>query len=427
MGSSFQALLEPCVGAIAVSRSAVQRLNMYTWSVTFLETQGDVPLLQAVGVTSPTLSVSVSTLFSGTDNTFYAYQEPLAPAFNLLLPCYVMVFDALAAMTFESYLDALANAVWSQQVTSGDKEISLVLPPGVRGQYIRVQRTDNLVLSLAEVEVYAEYQRSFSQYNQGSPIRGASFASPSVQAWAPEVSFAYAFGGTSSVGAWTLLLHDHSQTSAVDVGGISDWQLTITNSAGTSVTYYMDVMARLLTLPKYGQVLLDISQTEADYLDTDGNNYLDTTEATTYLTNYWPQYALFDAFQRYRVLAELLETYASTGRVPVWGELGQQRVRPRICATCVVPPTHLELYSAASRATANTFVFKGRHIQYAPQSAAFVGLDALSFSISLDNQESADPGLVRIETMPCREATCAMDVHDATSPYQALASTLVNY
>ncbi|EQC37100.1 hypothetical protein SDRG_05327 [Saprolegnia diclina VS20] len=427
MGASLQALLEPCTGAIAVSRSALQRLNMYTWSVTFLETRGDVPLLQAIGITSPTLSVAISTLFPGSDNTFYAYQEPLTPVFDLLVPCYVMVFDALASMTFESYLDALENAVWSQQVTSGDDEISLVLPPGVRGQYIRVQRTDDLVLSLAEVEVYAEYQRSFSRYNQGSPIRGASYASSSVQAWAPEVSFAYAFGGISSVGAWTLRLTDHAPTSTVDVGGVSDWQLIITNSAGTSVTYYMDVTARLLTLPKYGQVLLDISQTEVDYLDTDGNNYLDTTEATTYLVNYWPQYALLDAFQRYRVLAELLETYASTGCVPVWGELGQQRTRPRVCATCVVPSTYLELYTAASRATANTFVLKGRHIQYAPQSAAFVGLDALYFSISLENQESADPGLVRIETLPCREATCAMDVHDATSPYQALSSTLVNY
>ncbi|OQR82123.1 hypothetical protein THRCLA_23240, partial [Thraustotheca clavata] len=375
-GTSMQALLEPCTGQLSVTRGPIQRLGGYSWSITFLQTLGNLPLMTVSDITQPTLQVGVSTLFDGTDNVWYGYQTQILNLFDTLFPCYIMVFDAMATMTFESLADALQMAVWSKRIDSGDIETTIILPRGIVGQYIRIQHQYHTLLSLAEVEVYSDYQRSFSTYSEGSPIQKAFYIDPStVQSFAPEVSFNYAFSGQSIRNQWALVIKDTSIPQGVGTfGGLSGWVLTITNTAGTTMTYYMDIAAHVQTLPKYGQLLMDIGQTKVDHLDSDQNYYLDTTEALTFLTTYYPLYPLLDTYKQYQYLQDVLNTYATYGRVPIWGEMGLQRWRPQgICQDCILGKSNVELYNSASGALLNTFILKARGIQFRPFNSMGAG------------------------------------------------------
>ncbi|KAF0683434.1 Aste57867_24559 [Aphanomyces stellatus] len=424
-GESVQAKLEACSGQVSVSRSAPNRMGGYAWTITFVQDVGTIARMSIAAFTQPTLEATVTTLFDSTDNVWYNYQDVMHGVFDdTLFPCYVMIFDALSEMNFETVTDALAVAKWSTLVTSSNEiETTLVVPSQVVGQYIRIQHNNPLTLSLAEVEVYAAVQHSFSSYFEGSPVAPFAYDSTNTPIqWAPQVSFGYAFGGQSGGGRWDLVIQDlrpslgqlEDEHPLQGQGGLSEWNLVVTNTAGTTTTYYLPLTARIQTIPKYGDLLVDIKQSETDHLDSQGNDYLDQTEAIAYLTTYWPLFQYLDTFVQFRILQDTIDTYATTGLLKVYGQMGQQRWIPETCEgpTCVPPPSRLELYNSMSVAMPQHILDKTRTVQYLP-SPAYVGLDDFTFTTSLDTQ--VVPGLVRIQVLKCRDATCLRDVYLAQS------------
>ncbi|CAK4204888.1 unnamed protein product [Aphanomyces euteiches] len=417
-GESLQAKLEQCTGEVTVTRSSVpDRMGGYSWTVTFVQDVGTISLMNVVQATQPTLEASVSTLFDSTDNIWYSYQTNLTAAFEkALFPCYVMIFDAMSVMAFESVQDALAAAIWSRFIPSGTVETTIVVPQRPTGQYIRIQHNTPQYLSLAEVEVYADCRYTLSTYYEGSPVAPLAYLENNFISWAPEVSMSLAFGGQSSRGGWFLVVQDlyPSVGQLGDAykehgeGGLSEWQLVVTNTAGTTMQYYMALTARVSTIPKYGDLLVDITERETDNLDSDINNYLDPTEAKHYLTTYWPNFIYLSPFVQYRVLQDVLDTYATTGRLKVVGQQGQLRWIAETCEGCTMPPTHLELYNSATVAERQHILSKSRTVQYIP-STTFVGMDDFTYISSVNDQDIQ--GLVRIQVLNCRDSSCAYDLY----------------
>ncbi len=177
------------------------------------------------------------------------------------------------------------------------------------------------------------------------------------------------------------------------------------------------MMAHILTLPKYGTLLVDVDAIENDHFDADRNKCLDISEAETFLTTYWPFYTALDPFIQYRVLQDVLDTYAAYGMVPLWGELGQSRWIPETCEGCLPSPMSLEVYTSASVATPNTLVVKSRRVQYLPKPH-YKGLDVFQYTISLNSQESSERGMARIQVMDCRDQSCRDDLYLASSMRQ---------
>ncbi|RQM26474.1 hypothetical protein B5M09_002920 [Aphanomyces astaci] len=430
-GESFQAKLEACTGQVTVLRSAADRMGGYAWTVTFVEDVGSIALMDVVHATQATLETSVTTLWDSTANVWYSFQTAVPGELygDTLYPCYVMVFDTLSALTFETVQDALAAAVWSRWVETAQVEATIVLPPHTIGQYIRIQHNSPQYLSVAEVEVYAERYHSLAEYFEGSPVASQAYDSNVV--WAPEVSLQLAFGGQSARGDWSLVLQDRRASVAVGTvkdayplqgqGGLSEWQLVVTNTAGTTTTHYLPMVATISTIPKYGDLLVDARESETDHLDSEGNAYLDPSEARQYLSTYWPGYLFLDAFVQYRILQDMVDTYALYGRLKVYGQQGQRRWIAETCegAVCVMPPTHYELYTSMSVAAPQHLLDKTRTVAYVP-SPGFVGMDTFTFSTQLNNHDA--PGLVRIQVLHCRDPTCVNDLYLAQSSMQPAGS-----
>ncbi|RLO13895.1 hypothetical protein DYB28_013067 [Aphanomyces astaci] len=405
--------------------------NRYAWTVTFVEDVGSIALMDVVHATQATLETSVTTLWDSTANVWYSFQTAVPGELygDTLYPCYVMVFDTLSALTFETVQDALAAAVWSRWVETAQVEATIVLPPHTIGQYIRIQHNSPQYLSVAEVEVYAERHYSLADYFEGSPVASQAYDSNVV--WAPEVSLQLAFGGQSARGEWSLVLQDRRASVAVGTvkdayplqgqGGLSEWQLVVTNTAGTTTTHYLPMVATISTIPKYGDLLVDVRESETDHLDSEGNAYLDPSEARQYLSTYWPGYLFLDGFVQYRILQDMVDTYALYGRLKVYGQQGQRRWIAETCEgdVCVMPPTHYELYTSMSVAAPQHLLDKTRTVAYVP-SPGFVGMDTFTFSTQLNNHDA--PGLVRIQVLHCRDPTCVNDLYLAQSSMQPAGS-----
>lgn len=112
--------------------------------------------------------VDLSTI--GTVRIWLANDDP--SVLEVTFPFWVMLFDGPAVMDVESFADAYARAIFLYRVESRQANhsvISVVPPLGTKAQYVRiVAEKSRGVISLAEVEVFAEQNYVLSQYAGGT-------------------------------------------------------------------------------------------------------------------------------------------------------------------------------------------------------------------------------------------------------------------
>ncbi|DAZ96211.1 TPA: hypothetical protein N0F65_012573 [Lagenidium giganteum] len=405
----------------------------FTWSITFLDNprvpEGAVPLAVAVNNVCNGLGVVALTRpLPGDDSDPWTYQDVDNHPSNAtvgtlsMLPFWVFLFDDTAVLDFETLQDAYDTAVWSYRVDAlvAKQFVSLGPPPNLTTQAIRIVAANtNAVLTLAEVEVFQERNHVLSQYTGGTPIVPVSF--PSGETWSPEDSFRATFASMASEGTWTLSLTDVAPAAGGihGAGAISDWQLIVTNFAGITRTYHMDVRAQLQTLPRHGKLYVAINETEHDHLDADMNGILDSVEATAYLSRYWLSYDLLAAPTRQRVLTAFLDGYASFGGIQVLSDASQrERLMPVACdRQCLEQTYRVDPYYYGSGGTRGDtgdvgnqllYLNNQRMVRYIPQPG-FQGKDAFTFRILVGTQASQVLGTVELYVRECQDPDCAID------------------
>nr|KAE8941688.1 hypothetical protein PF009_g8529 [Phytophthora fragariae] len=341
-----------------------------------------------------------------------------------MFPFWVMLFDGPAVMDVESFADAYGRAIFLFRVDSRQANrsvISIVPPLGTKAQYVRlVAEKSRGILSLAEVEVFAEQNYVLSQYAAGTPVRTAYH--PGGKTWSPEEPFRYAFGAMPSEGAWTLAIADMAAngsnealpSSNATAGGISDWMIDITNQAGETVSYFMDFQAQVHALPRHGTLYVSLDETERDHLDIDGNGILDSIEADAYLRRYSPNnYIDLPTNTRDRELKEFLLSYENFGGVQVLRDPSERQLRlpSLVCDAACLAAIKMDPYFyvglEGDKALKLLRVVGDRVVKYVPD-AGFRGVDAFTFSVAVTGQESRVLGTIRLTVKECEDPNCRM-------------------
>jgi hypothetical protein len=203
-------------------------------------------------------SVNVKTLDGATENAW-------------LTPFYVMLFDESQAPPPLDLTESRNTAIYTELVTGfvGDVQ-TITLPRPVDAAYVKIQRVGEGSLSMAEVEVYAEPPETLSLYNKGSPIN----PSPLTRPYQTEVPLGHIFNELVWDGRWVLEIAQAATDSRKSEGGfsgafgtVSDWVLIVTDMAGVVHTYYQDLTAELLSLPKFGELFLSEKAAPSPYGD----------------------------------------------------------------------------------------------------------------------------------------------------------------
>ncbi|KAG6610510.1 YHYH domain [Phytophthora cinnamomi] len=340
-----------------------------------------------------------------------------------MLPLWVMLFDGPAVMDVESFADAYDRAIFLFRVDSRQANrsvISVVPPLGTKAQYVRlVAERPRGVMSLAEVEVFAEQNYVLSQYAGGTPVRTVYY--PGGETWSPEEPFRYAFGAMPSEGTWILAIEDmavngstQAPRSNATAGGISDWVIDITNQAGETVSYYMDFQAQVHALPRHGTLYVSLDETERDHLDIDGNGILDSMEADVYLRRYSPNnYIDLPTNTRDRELKEFLLSYEEYGGVRVLRDPSERQLRlPSLvcdpaCLAAIKMDPYFYVGQEGDKAMKFLRVVGDRVVKYVPD-AGFRGLDAFTFSVAITGQESRVLGTIQLTVKECEDPDCRM-------------------
>jgi len=218
-------------------------------------------------------NTATSTQQNGNDNSWYKYRESLPELQERLHSAWIMVFDEASSLEFGSLAEAKEAAIWKRRMDLHDtivldaetnpskvREFSFTLPyTEVVGQWIRIQLEEPAYLTLAEVEIYVEQNRPMSLYDGGSPVSALSH--PGGFPYAPEQSFSSTFIDLPASGFWHLWIYDTQADSeatidhhspSLNVGAVSDWVLHITDTNGIRHSFYMDLVATVKTLPKFG-------------------------------------------------------------------------------------------------------------------------------------------------------------------------------
>ena len=183
-----------------------------------------------------------------------------------LTPFHVMFFDELPPTDLTA---ALSAASFSINITSIDKVARIDLPSPRSLLYVKVQREGYGSISLAEVEVFGERLNTLTEYNAGSPIASSTPMEP----YQAEESFAHAFEHVKFDGRWIVQIEQSADYEPPKThkgfsfahGTISDVVIVVTDLAGVMHTYYQDIKAELLTLPKYGEVFSTTATTSSPY------------------------------------------------------------------------------------------------------------------------------------------------------------------
>ncbi|GMF53109.1 unnamed protein product [Phytophthora fragariaefolia] len=342
---------------------------------------------------------------------------------EFMFPFWVMLFDSPAVMDFESFADAYDRAIFLYRVDSRQANLSVisVVPPlGTKAQYVRlVAEKSRGIMSLAEVEVFAEQNFVLSQYAGGTPVRTAYH--PGGKTWSPEEPFHYVFGAMPSEGAWILAIEDkvangscQAPWSNATAGGISDWMIDITNQAGETVSYHMDFQAQVHSLPRHGTLYVSLDETERDHLDIDGNGILDSIEADAYLRRYSPNnYIDLPTNMRDRELKEFLLGYEEYGGIQVLRDPSERQLRlpSLVCDAACLAAIKMDPYFyvglEGDKGLKLLRVVGDRVVKYVPDTG-FRGVDAFTFSVAVTGQESRVLGTIQLTVKECEDPECRM-------------------
>ncbi|KAL4161323.1 hypothetical protein PRNP1_001878 [Phytophthora ramorum] len=433
--------LGPFVPRVYVTREprdvALSRNGAFTWHITFLDSPrtdnaavlsvGENNVCGGTGVLKLTAPLSIDD-----DSDPVVYREEGATKATVttairapeqaMFPFWVLLFDGPAVMDVESFADAYNRSIFAYRVDSrhANRSVISVAPPlGTKAQYVRlVAEMPRGVLSIAEVEVFAEQNYGLSQYSGGTPVRTAYY--PGGKSWSPEEPFRYAFGGMPSEGAWTLAIADMAingstqESSNATAGGISDWALHITNQAGETLSYFMDFQAQLHALPRHGTLYIALNETERDHVDVDGNGLMDSMEADTYLRRYSPNnYMDLPTLTRDRELKEFVLGYEQYGGLPVLRDPSERQLRlPSLvcdaeCLAAIKLDPYFYVGLEGDQALKLLRVVGDRVVKYVPQ-AGFRGTDAFTFSVAVAGQESRVLGTIQVTVKDCEDKDCRM-------------------
>ncbi|GLE05664.1 hypothetical protein PINS_up014704 [Pythium insidiosum] len=449
-----------------VTRNPAQTLlspnGAFTWTITFLRNtylQGTGNGENAMLVERNPLAIGLNGLCGGTgvitlsnpllgddvDDLVYTERDDRPESVKAgrlsMFPFWILLYESSAIMDFESYNESLDTAVWRYRVDEGNNgsRVFTLNPPTTVGptQYLRIMVDKPYAyLTLAEVEVFAERSHSLTMDPVGSPVSPEYFPGP--ETWSPDDPFQAVFGGSTSEGTWTLAIqdlikeepntHDAVRPNRHGAGAISDWVLYITNAAGKVRRYDLDVKARVQTLPRYGKLYVDISETEADHLDRDQNGVLDLMEANRYLSRFYLNYNVLPIETRLRVLWDFFDGYSTFGSghaIEILSDPSEREpLLPVACdRECLVTrfgqdPYH---YPTTTGDVGNKLLFitRDRVVRYIPD-AGFLGRDVFTYSISVGAQESVVRGSVFVYVKNCKlNPDCAEEIAtlDRNKPY----------
>jgi len=394
-------------------------------------------------------SVRIETWQDGTDNRFYNYATELAQIKGRMGPGWLMILsdDFTNIANTDSLEEAKAAAVWKKRISPEDardinnpyRENHFTLPEGgITGRYVRYQLEGNGYLSLAEVQIFEARRPTLAGYNGGSPIPATSY--PGGVTYSPEQSLDEAFRGLSAEGMWNLHITDDAVRETLNEatseptedihgqGAVSDWVLHVTDTSGTTRDYYMDMIATVETMPKYGNLFIGLEEAEFEHLDRDRNGELDRGEGTQYLQHYVRGYRQMDDATRRSILdifmldlelyggirlqeEEGLQRYLSPcyGRVTnsfsLWRYSGQNHPLPGglLSSTCV------KQFGAGNRMSSSDegsiavkhHIRHMRKIRYVPVQG-YTGSDSFSYQMSMGPKDSTVRGNIDITVKVCR-------------------------
>jgi len=291
---------------------------------------------------------------------------------------------------------------------------------------------------LAEVQIYEARRPTLAEYQGGSPITATFY--PGGATYCPEQSLDEAFRGMSSEGEWNLHITDDFTGESLNEatseptrkihgqGAISDWTLHVTDTQGEVRDYFVDMIATIETMPKYGNLFIGLDEAEFEHLDRDRNGELDTAEGTKYLQHYVRGYRQMDDPTRRSILdtflldlqmfggvrlqeAEGLQRYLSPcyGRVTdtysLWRYSGQNHPLPGglLSSTC---HKQFGVGNRLSSSEEGSIAVKhhirhGRSVRYVPVQG-YTGHDSFSFQMQMGPKSSSVRGNVDITVKLCR-------------------------
>ncbi len=171
-----------------------------------------------------------------------------------LTPFWVFLFPVGLANVPRGLNASIATASWSKRFESIDKLINIALNIPVATGIVKIQREGYGSLSLAEVELYEEKLDSLQTYDGGSPVSPSYLTKP----YQPFEPFSANFNNLPFGGRWLVqlaqddsLFHDRLGWSGA-YGTISEAVLVVTDLAGIVHSYYQDLRAEIVSLPKFG-------------------------------------------------------------------------------------------------------------------------------------------------------------------------------
>lgn len=359
-----------------------------------------------------------------------------------------MVFDEHASMAYDDLESAQSASIFKIRLTRVQRQSTIVLPRTVHAQYVRLQLEDpTQVLSVAEVEVYAQAQANLHDLTTGSPIpassrvwasasssplkesaRGSNTHYPptttsvsnnahahSLNIYAPDESFVEAFGACDGTGPWNLQLRDVvSQSSSKyddttsetrgrhGVGAVSDYVLELTNVAGITREYYMDISASVTTVPRFGDLYVPWRHLERDHVDGDGNGVLDRAEVRVYLETYHPAFRLWDSFRQGEAMDELLAEAVEYQGVPLFTTQHRAKapcLADRTCQASFGTSAFVDDFRGNDVPMSN-LIGHERYVRYVPRRD-YVGPDTFTYTLHLGNAEAEVDGQVNVDVMLC--------------------------
>jgi hypothetical protein len=241
---------------------------------------------------------------------------------------------------------------------------------------------------------------------------------PGAESWSPEEPLSPVFGSMASEGTWILSIADtalqqkYPTYSTHGMGAISDWVLNVTSFGGETRTYYMDIKARVETLPRHGKLYVALNGTERDHADFDGNGVLDPLEADAFLQRYALSYGILPDGTRSRALVSFMTGYESYGGIEIVADPSErQKLMPSLCDRECYASQGIDPYmfpgTTGDVGLKLMVVRDDRIVRYVPNTD-FRGTDAFTYSIWIGSERSIVKGTVWLSVDNCQDRECIM-------------------